>query len=249
MPESEYTILRDIINNQLIEHNINDYELFGAGASGEQLSLLEYEGALRVIGPSDPEQAEAFIRIVQDAAAANGFNIEMDRPPSVTHAFGQTIRDNKPNILYGRPVLYVYKRYKTYWPTWKDRDDAIQAGASEEDIKRMYGPLRFYENRISQIGDEITEDPHGFQNVSEAVAEQIYSTPEFMVIREEMADANDRIMHLRRAIHMPVKIGDHNIMIHFLAESRGTQVFVDILKCPSDIKENILQILSEKMMV
>ena len=247
--QSGYETLRDEISYQLMEAGIDDFELYGAGRYGEQLSPLEYKGALRVIGPPDEVAADKFMRIVQNIARGGGYNVEMDRPPSVTHAFGQTIRGGIPAILEHRPILYIYKRYKTTWPSPEERELARNAGASREDQDRMRGSLRFYESRVSQLASEITDDPHDFaEAIPSQIATQIGDTAEFKIIREEINDANSCVLHLRRAINMPVAVGDQNIMIHFLAEANGGNTYIDLLDCPNDIKNEVLNILSKTML-
>jgi len=246
--QQEYASLRERISESLASEGIDDYELFGAGAPREELSSLEYKGALRAIGPDDPETAERFIRTVQKLAQDGGYTVEMDRPPSVTHAFGQTIRKGIPNIIQNRPVLYVYRRYMTGWPTSWEREQAQQAGLSHEETKRLWGAVRFYENRISQVASEITEDPHGFSpSLSDQITSQICATAEFEIIREEIKDAVDRGMNLRRAMHMPLSVGDTKHMIYFLAEAAQGDIYIDIAGCPIDIKDVALANISKIM--
>ena len=117
-------------------------------------------------------------------------------------------------------------------------------------LVKMWGVLRFYESRMSQIASEITDDPHDFSApISKQVATQLCVTPEFKVVREEMQDATERNMHLRRAVHMPIKVGDHKLMMYFLAESRGGRMLIDLIGCPDDIKENTIQAISKSMLV
>lgn len=250
--KGKYAALRSHIVSNLESSGITDYELYGAGARGEELSVLEYSGALRVIGPNDPTLAEKFIRIVQSLAAEAGYKIDMDRPPSVSHAFGQTIKrgeGGESSIIKGRPILYIYKRYQTGWPSPEDMQSAYNAGANRGDTERLRNAPRFYENRISQLASEITDDPHDFApKLPSRVAKQIYNTPEFHVVREEMKDASQRSMGLRRSIHMPVDIGDMKFMVYLLAESMNGSVYIDLLGCPDDIKNGIIPILSRYML-
>ena len=240
-----YGGLRDSITRAMADSGITDFELFGAGKYGENLSPLEYQGALRVIGPQDPEQADNFVQVVENIALPGGYKVEMDRPPSVTHAFGQTVRNGAG--LEGRPILYIYKRYRTGWPSGAERDMAGQANVSQDEMERLYGSTRLYENRVVEIAEDLTADPNSFVCPGKALAHRIGSIPEFKLLREEINDAAKHSMDLKRSIHMPLGIGSQRRMIYFLADATKGNVSIDILGCPHGIVKKAIAPLSQMM--
>ena len=245
--QEAYGGLRDNIANAMANSGITDFELFGAGKYGENLSPLEYQGALRVIGPRDPEQADNFVRTVENIAIPGGYQVEMDRPPSVTHAFGQTIRGGVG--LEGRPILYIYKRYRAGWPSEAEREMAGKANVSRDEMARLYGSTRLYESRMAEIADDITADPNSFVCPGETLATRIGTVPEFKLLREEINDAARHSIDLKRSIHLPLGIGSPRRMIYFLADASKGNVSIDILGCPQEIVKKAIAPLSQMMCV
>jgi hypothetical protein len=253
----EYVDLRSDLEAALIDAGIEDFELYGAGGKQpmggegfeqeEKLSPLEYQGALRAVGPVGSEE---FADIITDMAAGRGFKVEMDRPPSVTHLFGQTVRsDNgESELTRGRPFLYIYKTYRSEFPTEYEREMARGARLKPAETERLWSALNVYENKISEIAGELTDDPHMFgEPTSQSVARQISSTSDFKIMREEIKDATDHAFDIQRTIHMPVRVGDHKAMVYFLAEAKDGNIFIDLLGCFPEIFEEAITKLSMMM--
>ena len=251
-----YAKLRVQIADALGTAGITDFELYGAGGKRamsdrgleqeETLSPLEYRGALRAVGPV--EDADQFINIVTNLVSRQGFKVEYDRPPSVTHLFGNVIRARNVDEIEGRPFLYIYKSYRPDWPAGHERDLARDAGVSNADADRLWGSTNVYENRVSEIACELTDDPHMFCDTGgNSIARQIGTTPDFKIIREEIKDAAATANDIQRAIHMPVRAGDHNVMIYFLAEAKHGNILIDLLGCPPGPSKDAIVKLSEMM--
>jgi len=240
-----YKNLRTELSRAMMNAGIDDFELYGAGRYGESLSPLEYQGALRIIGP--PVAGRNFIDVAKNIATHNGYQFAIDRPPSVTHAFGKTVRNGIG--LENRPIMYIYKRYHTAWPTSHERELASQAGVSRDENRRLFGHNRIYESKVAEIADEITGNPHHFICQGEALAHRIGSIPEFKLLREEINDAAANRMELERTIHMPLGIGSGNRMVYFLAGSKGGDVMIDLIGCPRQIANKAIPSLSQMMRV
>jgi hypothetical protein len=253
----EYVDLRADLETALLSAGIEDFELYGAGGKQpmgeegfeqeEKLSPLEYQGALRAVGPVGSDE---FADIVTDVAVGKGFKVDMDRPPSVTHLFGQPIRsdDEEHEAIRGRPFLYIYKTYRTEFPTEYEREIARKARLKPAETERLWGALGVYEDRISEIAHELTDDPHMFgESLGQSIARQIGGTADFKVVREEIKDAAGHSLDIQRAIHMPVRVGDHKAMIYFLAETKGGRIYIDLFGCFPEVFEEAIPKLSEMM--
>jgi hypothetical protein len=267
----EYAVFRDELEDLLHSQGFKDFELFGAGGAGEELSPSEYKGALRVVGPAKPWLRDRFVTTVKQFALNKGFKAIDDRPPSVTHLFGQPVRGMKqyktpgirtdldpshirgqrkePSIIAGRPFLYIYKSYSFEMPMRHELEAGAEAGLMQHEIPtRGY---RMYEDRISQIAGEITNDPTIFDDMSlgEYIAREMGKASEFKLLREEMRDASKHKLDLQRAMHIPMRINDLGMMIHLLAESRDGDTYIDLIApvSSSTIKE-ALPILSDMML-
>jgi len=218
--QTSYSQLRNYLEDALDGMGFDDYELFGAGGNGEELSPLEYKGALRVVGPSSRKLHQKFIDTVYRIASANGFKIIDDRPPAVTHLFGDTIRSRGGEAaeISSRPVMYIYRSYHHVWPTGADIEQARRAG-----VEFPRTGYNVYENRVSEIAAEITDDPTIYSDsIAIDVASQISNTPEFKLMREEI-----KLDDIQRAISVPVSIGDSKVIATFMAESKNGSVYID----------------------
>jgi hypothetical protein len=239
----QYEDLRISIAKTLEHYGITDYELFGAGGKhGESLSPLEYQGSLRVVGPSDPEQTEQFIDVVHALATGRGFKIDVTRPPTVTHAFGKTFRrrDGESGEIANRPFVYIYKSYRREFPTEYEREMARQAGLSSAEQAKLMGTVQVYED----IASKVTSDPHFYEDeYSREFARRIGRTYEFKMIREEIMDASKHGHNIQRSICAPLG----GVMAYFLAESRDGNTYVDLIGCPPNISDRVINKLSTMM--
>jgi hypothetical protein len=254
----KYATFRKKLNQELRLKGFDDFEIFGAGASagGETLSSLEYPGALRVVGPDLPEwgNKQLFVNMVKKIAKENGFQVEEDRPPTRSHFMGKPTISTRgeagyeePAHVRNRPFLYIYQSYKTGWPLESDRWQAERAGVSPKELLRLQLPYRQYED-IDRVANTLTEDPHTTDRTTdeERVAKIIMSLNEFKILREEIKDASENNISIRRSASVPIKVVGGTTLAEFIAESKDGNSYVDILNCPGDI-ECVLDILIEAM--
>jgi len=255
--DSEFVTLRYDLEEALTSARFSGFELFGAGAEDEELSPAEYAGALRVVGPNNPRRRKAFVRLVKNIAIPRGFNVEEDRPPSVTHLFGTTIKKRSPtpkrrvdageliepsNIAH-RPFLYIYKSYRHYFPSSHELEAARRAGLHTSEIP-VTG-YRVYESTVNEVADNITDNPNMFQDeIPELVARQICDVWEFKLLKEEIIDASDNLESLVRSICVPITVGDTKSLAYVMAESINGNVRFDLVTFPPVNKNRVLNILS-----